>query len=77
MASNANCANERAPLTNGEPLSSDNGHDVQPQLRSGAYTFFLDPSHTPGKYSDRLAIRSLSYTCHITKVTLLSSTLGP
>mgnify|MGYP000722300917 CR=1 FL=1 len=66
-------ADERTPLINGES-STDNGHVVQ-QPRSDVYAFFLDYHHTPGRDSDSLPIRSLAYTWHITKVTLLSSTL--
>lgn len=64
-------ADERTPLINGES-STDNGHVVQ-QPRSDVYAFFLDYHHTPGRDSDSLPIRSLAYTWHITKVTLLSN----
>ncbi|KJZ70956.1 Vacuolar calcium ion transporter [Hirsutella minnesotensis 3608] len=66
-------AGECTPLIHDESSSGDDGRVVQPQQRPFAYTFFLNYNHTPGKDSNRLAVRSLAYTWHVTKVTLLSN----
>ncbi|KAM4062987.1 sodium/calcium exchanger protein [Hirsutella rhossiliensis] len=65
-------ADERTPLVNGGTSSSAQG-DTLSRHRSGAFAFFFDSRHTPGNNSDRVAVRSLAYTWHVTKVTLLSN----
>jgi Ca2+:H+ antiporter len=79
---NATVASERTPLINGESASSNGGHHHHHHIigghhstRSAAYQFFFDANHTPGNGSDKFVIRSLAYTWHVTKVTLLSSKL--
>lgn len=70
--------NERTPLLNGLNGESSNGNqnhilgDVHRE-RSAAFQFFFDSKHTPGNDSDNFVVRSLAYTWHVTKVTLLSS----
>ncbi|POR35185.1 Vacuolar calcium ion transporter [Tolypocladium paradoxum] len=66
-------ADERTPLINGETSSADNGQVVPPRQRSGPLAFFFDTKHTPGRDSGSIAVRSLAYTWHVAKVTLLSS----
>ncbi|KND90683.1 Vacuolar calcium ion transporter [Tolypocladium ophioglossoides CBS 100239] len=66
-------ADERTPLIDGETASPDNGHVVEPRQRSAALAFFFDTKHTPGRGSGSFAVRSLAYTWHIVKVTLLSN----
>ncbi|KAL6874946.1 Ca2+ transporter [Trichoderma novae-zelandiae] len=75
--SNATVASERTPLINGESASSNGvqnhvvgGHRSE---RSPAFQFFFDTKHTPGNDSDKFVVRSLAYTWHVTKVTLLSN----
>ncbi|EQL04030.1 hypothetical protein G6O67_008190 [Ophiocordyceps sinensis] len=65
-------ASERTPLVNGGTSSSAQGGAVS-RHRSAAYSFFLDSKHTPGKNSNSVAVRSLAYSWHVTKVTLLSN----
>lgn len=76
---NATVSSERTPLINGESASSNGlhhhiigGHHPE---RSPVFQFFFDAKHTPGNDSDKFVIRSLAYTWHVTKVTLLSSKL--
>ncbi|KAL7810156.1 Ca2+ transporter [Trichoderma gracile] len=72
-------AGERTPLINGEGASSNGSHSHHHIIgghhstRSAAYQFFFDANHTPGNGSDKFVIRSLAYTWHVTKVTLLSN----
>ncbi|PNY23333.1 Vacuolar calcium ion transporter [Tolypocladium capitatum] len=75
MSNKPQCgAGERTPLINGETTSSaDHCHTVLPRQRSGALAFFLDTNHTPGRDSRSSVVRSLAYTWHVAKVTLLSS----
>lgn len=71
---NPTVANERTPLINGESASSNgNHHHLIHQDHSKAYQFFFDSKHTPGNDSENVVVRSLAYTWHITKVTMLSS----
>ncbi|KAL7951882.1 Ca2+ transporter [Trichoderma barbatum] len=69
--------NERTPLLNGESASSNGNHNhivgEHRSERSAAFQFFFDSKHTPGNDSDNFVVRSLAYTWHITKVTLLSN----
>ncbi|KAH6605649.1 Ca2+ transporter, partial [Trichoderma cornu-damae] len=70
-------ANERTPLINGESASSNGTHNHivgghRPQ-RSTAFRFFFDSKHTPGNDSDNFVVRSLAYTWHVAKVTMLSN----
>lgn len=81
---------ERAPLLNGETSSGSlgqahshsngngNGH-LHVRHGTGALMFFFDSKRTPGLESENIAVRSLAYIWHVTKITLLSSTLllGP
>lgn len=70
--------NERTPLLNGLNGESSNGNqnhilgDVHRE-RSAAFQFFFDSKHTPGNDSNNFVVRSLAYTWHVTKVTLLSN----
>ncbi|KAL7960069.1 Ca2+ transporter [Trichoderma compactum] len=70
--------NERTPLLNGLNGESSNGNqnhilgDVRRE-RSAAFQFFFDSKHTPGNDSNNFVVRSLAYTWHVTKVTLLSN----
>jgi len=73
-----NNADERTPLvtTNGASSAhvarhNTNGSDYD--SRSPTLVFLFDKSKTPGLDSDSIAVRSLVYTWHVTKVTLLSS----
>ncbi|KAK5995004.1 Vacuolar calcium ion transporter [Cladobotryum mycophilum] len=78
-----NNASERTPLINGEGSvgarngnGNGNGHPTfnrESSSSSSAYQFFFDSKHTPGNDSDRLAVRSLAYTWHIAKVTVMSN----
>merc|ERR1711988_443856 len=64
-------ADERTPLVNGGASSSD--HEVvERSSRSKARVFLFDSSHTPGLDNESLAIRSLVYSWHVAKVTILS-----
>lgn len=64
-------ADERTPLVNGGASSS--GHEVvERSSRSKARVFLFDSSHTPGLDNESLAIRSLVYSWHVAKVTILS-----
>merc|ERR1712000_566104 len=64
-------ADERTPLVNGGASSS--GHEVvERSTRSKARVFLFDSSHTPGLDNESLAIRSLVYSWHVAKVTILS-----
>lgn len=66
-------ANERTPLVNGGPSSS--GHEVVERSgRNKTVVFLFDANHTPGLDNDSLAIRSLVYSWHVAKVTILSGT---
>ncbi|KAL7784953.1 Ca2+ transporter [Trichoderma ceciliae] len=73
----ATVANERSPLINGESASSNGiqNHVVgdNRRERSTAFKFFFDTKHTPGNDSENLIVRSLAYTWHVTKVTMLSN----
>ncbi|EHK23912.1 Ca2+ transporter [Trichoderma virens Gv29-8] len=69
--------NERTPLLNGLNGESSNGNHNhildRGRERSAAFQFFFDSKHTPGNDSDNFVVRSLAYTWHVTKVTLLSN----
>lgn len=78
-------ANEATPLINGEASSAlrgslahdhsnGNGH-IGLSRGSSTMTFLFDSKHTPGLDNQNIAVRSLAYTWHVTKITLLSSTL--
>ncbi|KAI5464618.1 Ca2+ transporter [Mariannaea sp. PMI_226] len=75
---------ETAPLLNGEASSRlqdslghvrSNGNDSHIHVRrgTGALMFLFDSRHTPGLESENIVVRSLAYTWHVTKVTLLSN----
>merc|ERR1712000_360091 len=68
-----NDADERTPLVNGGPSGSPSHHIIPNGNHGTAKAFFFDSRHTPGLESDNLAIRSLVYTWHIAKVTILSN----
>ena len=70
-------ADERTALFAEERLSGGNNHVVRHHERPLTYTFFLDYNYTPGHDSDRLVVRSLAHSWHVTKVTLYSSILNP
>lgn len=71
-----NHVDERTPLVNGGAGPSGSDHNLAQQNGSHpAYAFFLDSNHTPGLNHDRFAVRSIVYSWHITKVTILSSTV--
>jgi Ca2+:H+ antiporter len=82
-------ADETSPLINGGASSalhdtlgrrngngSGNGH-ISLSRDSSTMTFLFDSKHTPGIHNQNIAIRSLAYSWHIAKVTLLSSTFAP
>jgi Ca2+:H+ antiporter len=73
---------ENSPLINGGTSSTrrdtggngnGNGH-ISLSRDSSTMTFLFDSKHTPGIDNHNIAIRSLAYSWHIAKVTLLSST---
>ncbi|KAM0461016.1 hypothetical protein ACHAO4_001815 [Trichoderma viride] len=69
-------SNEHTPLLNGEGASSNgttNHIQSSNNERSAAFRFFFDSKHTPGTHSERFAVRTLAYSWHIAKVTLLSN----
>ncbi|KAI9900661.1 hypothetical protein N3K66_004923 [Trichothecium roseum] len=66
-------AHERTPLINGGSSGANGHHHVSIPDRSKLYTFLFDTRETPGNNSDKVLTRSLCYTWHILKVTLLSS----
>lgn len=70
-------AHERTPLINGGSSGANGHHHVSIPDRSKLYTFLFDTRETPGNNSDKVLTRSLCYTWHILKVTLLSSTWNP
>ncbi|RFU75340.1 ca2+:h+ antiporter [Trichoderma arundinaceum] len=77
---NNTVANERTPLiANGESAAS-NGNGNHNHIASGshrerstAFKFFFDTKHTPGNDSENFFVRSLAYSWHIAKVTMLSN----
>lgn len=74
--SNKQSSSERTPLLNGEGASSNgtqNHIQSSNNERSAAFQFFFDSKHTPGTRSGNLAVRSLAYSWHVAKVSLLSS----
>ena len=72
-------AQETTPLLNGEASdrraneNGSNGHHIHVSRGSGTVHFLFNSKHTPGVNSDNIVVKSLAYTWHITKVTLLSS----
>ncbi|KAH7312371.1 putative calcium ion transporter Vcx1 [Stachybotrys elegans] len=73
MTPKTNSSHERTPLiANGE--SSHALHDGYGRSNGffGSIKSALDTSHTAGMDSNNIAVRSLAYTWHVTKVTLLS-----
>lgn len=66
-------ADERTPLVNGGPSSSGN-EVVERRSRNKTVAFLFDSTHTPGLDNESLVIRSLVYTWHVAKVTILSGT---
>jgi Ca2+:H+ antiporter len=79
--SNKQSSSERTPLLNGEGASSNgtpNHSHIQSSSneRSAAFRFFFDSKHTPGTHSENIAVRTLAYSWHVAKVTLLSSKFG-
>jgi Ca2+:H+ antiporter len=71
---------EHAPLLNGDsdtpgPSTHSTGlsHLTDSSESSGTLVFLFNSKRTPGRDSDNLAIRSLAYTWHVTKVTILSN----
>ncbi|KAM0521157.1 hypothetical protein ACHAPE_002630 [Trichoderma viride] len=76
--SNKQSSSERTPLLNGEGASSNgnpNHSHIQSSSneRSAAFRFFFDSKHTPGTHSENIAVRTLAYSWHVAKVTLLSN----
>ncbi|EKJ72117.1 hypothetical protein NXS19_005546 [Fusarium pseudograminearum] len=79
---NHTAADETSPLINGGASSAHdttsrrngngNGH-VTLSRDSSTMTFLFDSKHTPGIHNQNIAIRSLAYSWHIAKVTLLSN----
>lgn len=68
-------AGEHTPLINGGAGGASSSHDHSDQRdRHPSLVFLFDSNHTPGLENESFAIRSLIYSWHITKVTLLSST---
>ncbi|SPJ86985.1 probable calcium/proton exchanger [Fusarium torulosum] len=72
-------ADENSPLINGGTSSArrdtsgnGNGH-ISLSRDSSTMTFLFDSKHTPGIDNHNIAIRSLAYSWHIAKVTLLSN----
>jgi hypothetical protein len=74
-------ADENSPLLNGGASSAlndtlghrnGNGH-ISLSRDSSTMTFLFDSKHTPGIDNSNIAVRSLAYSWHIAKVTLLSS----
>ncbi|RBQ81327.1 hypothetical protein FVER14953_01871 [Fusarium verticillioides] len=74
-------ADENSPLLNGggSPALNDtlghgngNGH-ISLSRDSSTMTFLFDSKHTPGTDNSNIAVRSLAYSWHIIKVTLLSN----
>ncbi|KAG5664408.1 hypothetical protein KAF25_008142 [Fusarium avenaceum] len=72
---------ENSPLINGGTSSTrrdtsgngnGNGH-ISLSRDSSTMTFLFDSKHTPGIDNHNIAIRSLAYSWHIAKVTLLSN----
>ncbi|KAM0355797.1 hypothetical protein ACHAPU_000184 [Fusarium lateritium] len=72
---------ENSPLINGGASSArrdtngqghGNGH-ITLSRNSSTMTFLFDTKHTPGIHNNNIAIRSLAYSWHIAKVTLLSN----
>lgn len=82
---NHTAADETSPLINGGASSAhdttsrrnENGNGHATLSRdSSTMTFLFDSKHTPGIHNQNIAIRSLAYSWHIAKVTLLSSTFA-
>ncbi|CAF3430956.1 unnamed protein product [Fusarium graminearum] len=79
---NHTAADETSPLINGGASSAHdttsrrngngNGHATLSR-DSSTMTFLFDSKHTPGIHNQNIAIRSLAYSWHIAKVTLLSN----
>ncbi|KAL6917673.1 hypothetical protein ACHAPO_000518 [Fusarium lateritium] len=82
---NQTAADETSPLINGGASSAThdttsrrngngngNGH-ISLSRDSSTMTFLFDSKHTPGIHNQNIAIRSLAYSWHIAKVTLLSN----
>ncbi|EXM08974.1 Ca2+:H+ antiporter [Fusarium odoratissimum NRRL 54006] len=74
-------ADENSPLLNGGASSAlndtlghrnGNGH-ISLSRDSSTMTFLFDSKHTPGIDNSNIAVRSLAYSWHIAKVTLLSN----
>ncbi|KAF5978336.1 Ca2+:H+ antiporter [Fusarium coicis] len=74
-------ADENSPLLNGGGSSAlndtlghgnGNGH-ISLSRDSSTMTFLFDSKHTPGTDNSNIAVRSLAYSWHIIKVTLLSN----
>ncbi|KAF4964795.1 hypothetical protein FSARC_7307 [Fusarium sarcochroum] len=76
-------AGEESPLLNGGASSAlhdtlghgngnGNGH-ISLSRDSSTMTFLFDSKHTPGIDNQNIAIRSLAYSWHVAKVTLLSN----
>ncbi|KAL6897011.1 Ca2+ transporter [Trichoderma evansii] len=71
MSYNNSSSNERTPLLNGG--SGNQNHIGSNNERSTTFQFFFDSKHTPGTHSENFAVRTLAYSWHVTKVTLLSN----
>ncbi|RGP70677.1 ca2+:h+ antiporter [Fusarium longipes] len=84
-STNHSAADETSPLINGGASSSlhdtlgrrngnanGNGH-ISLSRDSSTMTFLFDSKHTPGIHNENIAVRSLAYSWHIAKVTLLSN----
>jgi Ca2+:H+ antiporter len=73
-------ADENSSLLNGGASSAlhgtirnGNGH-INLSRDSSTMTFIFDSKHTPGIDNSSIAVRSMAYSWHTAKVTLLSST---
>ncbi|KAI1067731.1 hypothetical protein LB507_010583 [Fusarium sp. FIESC RH6] len=78
---NLRAADETSPLINGGASSAlhdtlghrnGNGH-ISLSRDSSTMTFLFDSKHTPGIDNQNIAVRSLAYSWHIAKATLLSN----
>jgi Ca2+:H+ antiporter len=79
-------ADENSPLLNGgassapyDTIGNGNGHGrgnghISLSRDSSTMTFLFDSKHTPGIDNSNIAVRSMAYSWHTAKVTLLSST---
>lgn len=67
-------ASERTPLINGERSNTSRSATAHHHSGSRTLHFLTNSRYTPGTDHDNIAVRSMCYTWHVAKVTLLSST---